>query len=169
MKNIGIVRKIDRLGRVVIPKEIRNTLRIIDDDNLELLVDGENIILKKYSYMKNFEDISKNLINSMNIKDETVVLYDSKSIIYSIGKYKNISNLSNELLEYMNTYEPVLGKGKIKINDELTLDITYYIKPILSNGIVIGVLLLFSLTNLNEKDINIINYIGDFLGGYIYS
>ena len=69
----------------------------------------------------------------------------------------------------MNTYEPVLGKGKIKINDELTLDITYYIKPILSNGIVIGVLLLFSLTNLNEKDINIINYIGDFLGGYIYS
>jgi len=169
MKNIGMVRKIDRLGRVVIPKEIRNTLRILDDDNLELSVDGENIILKKYSYMKNFEDISKNLLNSMNIKDETVILYDSKNIIYNIGKYKNISNISNELLEYMNTYEAVLKNGKIKICDELTLNITYYIKPILSNGIVIGVLLLFSLTNLNEKDINIINYIGDFLGGYIYS
>ena len=169
MKNTGIVRKIDRLGRIVIPKEIRNTLRILDDDNLELLVDGENIILRKYSYLKSFSNVAKSLLDSMNLKDETIILYDSEGIVINLGKYKNISNISSELLRYMNIYNDILNSGKININDNLVLNINYYIKPILSNGKIIGVLLLFSENNLDSKNINIINYIGNFLGTYICS
>ena len=169
MKNTGIVRKIDRLGRIVIPKEIRNTLRILDDDNLELLVDGETIILRKYSYIKNFTDVAKNLLSSMNLKDETIILYDSKGAIINLGKYKNINNISFELLKYMNIYKDTLSSGKININDNLVLNINYYIKPILSNGKIIGVILLFSEDELDSKNINIINYIGNFLGTYICS
>ena len=83
MKNTGIVRKIDRLGRIVIPKEIRNTLRILDDDNLELLIDGENIVLKKYSYMKNFADIAKNLLSNINFPFGDV---ESFFVISKIGQ-----------------------------------------------------------------------------------
>ncbi|NPV53583.1 MAG: AbrB/MazE/SpoVT family DNA-binding domain-containing protein [Firmicutes bacterium] len=48
MKSTGIVRKVDELGRVVIPIELRRTLQIGEKDALEIYVDGEKIILKKY-------------------------------------------------------------------------------------------------------------------------
>lgn len=48
MKSTGIVRKVDELGRVVIPIELRKTMHIEERDSLEIYVDGERIILKKY-------------------------------------------------------------------------------------------------------------------------
>ncbi|WP_040328415.1 AbrB/MazE/SpoVT family DNA-binding domain-containing protein [Clostridium ihumii] len=48
MKSTGIVRKVDDLGRIVIPKELRKTLNISERDSLEIFVDGEQIILRKY-------------------------------------------------------------------------------------------------------------------------
>ena len=48
LKSTGIVRKVDELGRVVIPIELRRTLNIEEKDSLEIYVDGEHIILKKY-------------------------------------------------------------------------------------------------------------------------
>jgi len=48
VKSTGIVRKVDELGRVVIPIELRRTLQIEQKDALEIYVDGERIILKKY-------------------------------------------------------------------------------------------------------------------------
>lgn len=48
MKSIGVVRKLDELGRIVIPIELRRTLDIAERESLEIYVDGEQIILKKY-------------------------------------------------------------------------------------------------------------------------
>jgi len=48
MKSTGIVRKVDELGRVVLPIELRRTLDIAVKDALEIYVDGEQIVLKKY-------------------------------------------------------------------------------------------------------------------------
>ena len=48
MKSTGIVRKVDELGRIVIPIELRRTLNVAEKDALEIYVDGEQIILKKY-------------------------------------------------------------------------------------------------------------------------
>ncbi|SKC83715.1 AbrB/MazE/SpoVT family DNA-binding domain-containing protein [Maledivibacter halophilus] len=48
MKSTGIVRKVDELGRIVIPKELRKTFNIGEKDALEIFVDGSQIILKKY-------------------------------------------------------------------------------------------------------------------------
>ncbi len=49
MKSTGVVRKIDELGRIVIPIELRRTMGIDDRDALEILTDGEKIVLQKYS------------------------------------------------------------------------------------------------------------------------
>ena len=49
MRATGVVRRIDDLGRIVIPKEIRRNLRIRDGESLEIFVDGSNIVLKKFS------------------------------------------------------------------------------------------------------------------------
>jgi len=48
MKSTGIVRKVDELGRVVLPIELRRTLDLAEKDGLEIFVDGQTIILKKY-------------------------------------------------------------------------------------------------------------------------
>ena len=61
MKSTGIVRKVDELGRVVLPIELRRTLNIGEKDALEIYVDGESIILKKYEpaciFCSNAKDI----------------------------------------------------------------------------------------------------------------
>ena len=61
MKSTGIVRKVDELGRVVLPIELRRTLDIAEKDSLEIYVDGNTIILKKYEpaciFCGNAEDV----------------------------------------------------------------------------------------------------------------
>lgn len=62
MKSTGIVRKVDELGRVVIPIELRRTLGIGEKDALEIFVDGEKIVLKKYEPACIFSGNAENLI-----------------------------------------------------------------------------------------------------------
>ncbi|MCC5911117.1 MAG: AbrB/MazE/SpoVT family DNA-binding domain-containing protein [Clostridiaceae bacterium] len=69
MKSTGIVRKVDELGRIVLPIELRRTLNIAEKDALEIYVDGESILLKKYEPA---------CIFCGNAKD--VVVYKSKNI-----------------------------------------------------------------------------------------
>ena len=61
MKNTGIVRKIDELGRIVIPKEIRNVLSIHSNDDLEIFIDNANIVLKKYEKSGLIKDFANKL------------------------------------------------------------------------------------------------------------
>ena len=63
MKSIGIVRKVDELGRIVLPIELRRTLDIAERDALEIYVDGPSIILKKYQPACIFCDDAKDVIN----------------------------------------------------------------------------------------------------------
>ncbi|MBO5879681.1 MAG: AbrB/MazE/SpoVT family DNA-binding domain-containing protein [Clostridia bacterium] len=62
MKSTGIVRNIDELGRLVIPKEMRKTLEIQCNDPVEISVDGDSIILTKYKSRCVFCDAEENLI-----------------------------------------------------------------------------------------------------------
>ena len=63
MKSTGIVRKVDELGRIVLPIELRRTLDIAERDALEIFVEGDNVILRKYQPTCIFCDKSKNIIN----------------------------------------------------------------------------------------------------------
>ena len=63
MKATGIVRKVDELGRIVLPIEMRRTLDIAERDSLEIFVDGDSIILKKYQPACIFCDNTKDIIS----------------------------------------------------------------------------------------------------------
>lgn len=63
MKSTGIVRKVDELGRIVLPIELRRMLDIAEKDALEIFVDGDNVILHKYQPTCIFCDKSKNTIS----------------------------------------------------------------------------------------------------------
>ena len=63
MKSTGIVRKVDELGRIVLPIELRRTLGIEEKDRIEIFVDGESIILRKYQPACIVCDNAKDIIN----------------------------------------------------------------------------------------------------------
>lgn len=63
MKSTGIVRKVDELGRIVLPIELRRTLGIEEKNRIEIFVDGESIILRKYQPACIFCDNAKDIIN----------------------------------------------------------------------------------------------------------
>ena len=64
MKSTGIVRKVDELGRIVLPIELRRTLDIAEKDSLEIYVDGASIVLKKYQPACIFCDDAKDVSTS---------------------------------------------------------------------------------------------------------
>ena len=63
MKSTGIVRKLDQLGRIVIPKELRTTFDIKETDPIEIFVDGSDIVLRKYQQSCVFCGEADNLVN----------------------------------------------------------------------------------------------------------
>ena len=96
MKALGIVRRIDDLGRVVIPKEIRRSLKIREGDALELFRDDDMICLRKVETEKNFiEDVKK-----MN--------YDISELLYSWDNREELAEISKafeKILEQLNNIE----------------------------------------------------------------
>ena len=87
MKATGIVRRIDDLGRVVIPKEIRRTLRIREGDPLEIFTDREGeVILKKYSPIGELGDFAAEYAESLhNTSGHIICVADRDSIIAVSG------------------------------------------------------------------------------------
>lgn len=63
MRSIGVVRKVDELGRIVLPIELRRTLDIKEKDSLEIFTEGETVILKKYEPACVFCSNAKDVIN----------------------------------------------------------------------------------------------------------
>ena len=87
MKATGIVRRIDELGRIVIPKEIRRTLRIRESDPMEIFTNHEGgIVLKKYSPIGELGDTAQEYVESVaNVAKCTVCVADRDRIVAAAG------------------------------------------------------------------------------------
>lgn len=86
MKATGIVRRIDDLGRVVIPKEIRRTLRIREGDPLEIFVDRDGeVILKKYSPIGELGDFAKEYAESLAEASGHIALIADRDVMIAVS------------------------------------------------------------------------------------
>lgn len=91
--NNKYVRKIDELGRIVVPKELRNNLKIQDNENVLITQKDDNICISKYSYLKNFSKFLTDICNLFNlIYGYEFVIKDKDNVIYS--NYKNSIKIS---------------------------------------------------------------------------
>jgi AbrB family transcriptional regulator, transcriptional pleiotropic regulator of transition state genes len=90
MKSTGIVRKVDELGRVVIPIELRRTLGIAEKDALEIYVDEERIILKKYKPNMTCQVIGE-------VSDDNIQLASGKLILSREGAEQIMKELQDSL------------------------------------------------------------------------
>ncbi|HHY22297.1 MAG TPA: stage V sporulation protein T [Bacilli bacterium] len=152
MKATGIVRRIDDLGRVVIPKEIRRTLRIREGDPLEIFVDREGeVILKKYSPISELGDFAKEYADALYDSLNHIVLIADRDtyIAVSGGSKKEYTNKSiGELVEQ--TMEERKSRletsaGEVNLVSDYTEPVkSVVISPIIAGGDPIGAVILLN-------------------------
>ncbi|MBQ4259502.1 MAG: AbrB/MazE/SpoVT family DNA-binding domain-containing protein [Lachnospiraceae bacterium] len=176
MKATGIVRRIDDLGRVVIPKEIRRTLRIREGDPLEIYTDREGqIILKKYSPIGEMIGFAKQYAESLaQVSGHAALIADREKFIAVAGGYKQMLDkpVGKVLDEKIHNRESVMAaKGDrnfVAVCDEVDGEYQYEaMVPILCEGDIIGCVVLLqndAKVKMNEADMKMIQSAAGFLG-----
>ena len=175
MKATGIVRRVDDLGRIVIPKEIRRTLRIREGDPLEIYTEKDGgVIFRKYSPMGDLQDFAAQICEAIGSNTGRVAaVADRDSIIALAGAPKrelmdkpNSSEL-DKLMEQRRNYRYQSGESLIKAtegSDKYHLGVA---APILCQGDLMGcVMLLLGEDNapLQEHDQKLAQTVAAFLG-----
>lgn len=176
MKATGIVRRIDDLGRIVIPKEIRRTLHIRESDPLEIYTDREGeIILKKYSPIGEMTSFAKQYVESLaQVSGRVAIIADREQFVAVAGGYKQLMNksVSRQLEEKVINRESVAAsKGDrnfVQISEEGELEYQHQmIAPIICEGDVIGSVMLLENDNkskMGEVEQKLVQSAAAFLG-----
>ena len=160
MQKKGISRRIDELGRIVIPKEIRRNLKIRESDELDITIDGENIILNKHEVIEN-DKVVDEYIKLLGKYINKNILFTSKDKVlssYLIDK-NNIDTLDNNITEL------ILNRKKYDNTNSniINLDKYYIIDPIIINGDLLGSIICYSNNEINEKERNLLDFTRIFL------
>ncbi|OPX87473.1 MAG: Stage V sporulation protein T [Pelotomaculum sp. PtaB.Bin013] len=176
MKATGNVRRIDELGRVVIPKEIRNTLRIKHNSPLEIFTDHEGeVILKKYSPVKELglfaDDYAKALNQSLG---HIACIADKDAIIAVAGtENKRLLNkqLNPEIEKFMEERKVLLHAEPMALtSDESVTYISIITAPIIVDGDVVGAVILAANNpdvKMSELELKMAETAAGFLGKQI--
>lgn len=176
MKATGIVRRIDDLGRVVIPKEIRRTLRIRVGDPLEIYTDREGeVILKKYSLMGDMGIFAQQYADSLaQTTGYQVVVTDREQVIAaSAAARKEMMDkaVSKDMEQMIDRREITVASGESKeyrkICDEEEPFAWEVICPIISEGDAVGAVVIFTRSRketLGEAERKLAHVAAGFLG-----
>jgi AbrB family transcriptional regulator, stage V sporulation protein T len=152
MKATGIVRRIDDLGRVVIPKEIRRTLRIREGDPLEIFVDRDGeVILKKYSPISELSHFAQEYADSLYDSCGHIVLIADRDTYIAVSggpkkEYlnKSIGQVIEKAMDERTTkLEAASGETEIIDGNEDNFS-SYIIAPIIAGGDPIGTVVMLS-------------------------
>ena len=154
MKATGIVRRIDELGRVVIPKEIRRTLRIREGDPLELFTDRDELMLKKYSPIASVERFAEGTAKSLSEQSGYLAAILDTDTVLSVGGVgkralvgKPVTDKVTEIMTARNSYLANRAEGGEVVpiaegsDYQATAEI---IVPIIANGDCLGAVVLLS-------------------------
>lgn len=179
LKATGVVRRIDDLGRIVIPKEIRKTLHIKEGDPLEIFTDKEGeVILKKYSPIGELSEFASEYAETLaRTTGHIACITDKDTIIAVSGGWKKDyleKSLSPELEKLLDNKEIYTSKE----NNEIALPIikndnkdrrfnSQVIYPIITQGDVIGSVILMSKeanTEMGDVELKVLQSAAGFLG-----
>ena len=150
MKTTGMVRRVDSLGRIVIPKEIRKVLKIKENEQVEINVQGEEIILNRYSELDESDYALKNLIDIIeDVYQVNILLTNLNNFKIVSKKYNYLSNkeLSSYLSSILEDRREVQEQTKVNLSlssSEKDVESTYLIKTMIINGDIVGLMIFLS-------------------------
>lgn len=163
MINTGMIRKIDNLGRIVIPKEIRLSMNIKDDDDLQIAVENDQIILKKYSLLDGKIKESTILTKAFNeLVDGNIVVSDREKVITPGPLYHKIiplkiSNLVASRESYISTEPEELAF------EDIVLCSYFAVLPIIESSNVNGFVIFISANKTSLQDKKYIDVIKNII------
>ena len=177
MKTTGVVRRVDDLGRIVIPKDIRKSLRIRDGETLEFFVDKETISLKKFSTSEDLSEMAQSLLDTIHMTiSKSIFVTDRDKVVAGTGKLKKEFygfNISSRLEEYLFQTESLV-KGTSLVEEIVDsknkgVEYKYIFSPILSDSETIGLVFMVieDSKSFTEEDEHIIQIIANFLSKYL--
>ena len=174
MKATGIIRRIDDLGRVVIPKEIRKNLRIKEGDNLEIFVVNEDIILKKYSMMNKINDLAQELTDAIyTFMKHSIFITDTDQVVAASGplkkRYLN-KNISEFITESIKRRDKILENHFKELNfiEDEKLTCSYVLSTILVNGEATGMILIISEEEkMSDAEMQMAGIVSSFMTKYL--
>ena len=175
MKATGIVRRVDDRGRIVIPKEIRRTLKIREGDPLEIYTEKDGgVIFRKYSPMGDLQDFAAQICESIGANTGLVAaVADRDSIIALHGAPKRDlmdkpnSQELDRLMEQRKNYRYMPGDAKVKATEGADKYHLGVAAPILSQGDLMGCVMLLLTEDsaaLGEADQKLAQTVAGFLG-----
>ena len=179
MKATGIVRRIDDLGRVVIPKEIRRTLRIREGDPLEIFTDKEGeVILKKYSPIGELSDFASQYAESLHKTSGHITCISDRDAIIAVSGASKKEFLEKQLSTELEKVIEEKTTLVVKSPDERTISITsddnndrkyssQVVSPIISEGDPIGAVIFLSTdpnARMGEVEAKLAQSAAGFLG-----
>ena len=175
MKATGIVRRVDDLGRIVIPKEIRRTLRIREGDPLEIYTEKDGgVIFRKYSPMGDLQDFASQMCEAIGSNTGRIAaVADRDAIIALSGAPKRElldkpnSEALGKLMEQRRNYRYETGTPRIHAADGTDKYHLGVAAPILSQGDLMGCVMLLLGENdapLSEQDQALAQTAASFLG-----
>lgn len=146
MKQTGVTRKIDELGRIFTPKEIRKNLGIRDGEALEIFTSEDSIILKKYFEVRKYEDLSSKLCELIkNIYNVDLVITDREKVITSSNKeIVENTKLNNKFLELIDNREIFISRELLTINFGIDVSGYFTVIPIIASSDSLGLVILIS-------------------------
>lgn len=139
MATTGIVRKIDELGRIVLPKELRKSLNINSGDDFQITINDKKIILEKFSLLESLEDKISNVINCFSsVKNYNIYICINSKII---NKEESIDkNIYDKILERKIVVNDL--NSKIKISNSILLNEKNVFFPIVINSDLLGCIII---------------------------
>lgn len=165
MKATGVVRRIDDLGRIVIPKEIRRNFKINEGDSVEIYVDNNGIIIRKYSLLDDMLELA-NMLTSMvvNFFNKEIIITDRDKVISCSKNMKEYlkCELSSTLRSKINERIEFVSTEKILISNKINLVSSCFLVPILVDSDSLGSIILIS-DDINEEDKNLVRFIVSIL------
>ena len=173
MKSTGITRRIDDLGRIVIPKEIRKNLKIKENEVLEIFINNDEIILKKFSPFNDSEKVLSDYIKVINdMTGNDVIITDRDKVILSTKKLeekllnKKLSEYVNDLIENRSIFLSNDMKG-IEVIDNEKIKQNYYFIPFIIDSDVVGSIIMFSSKEFDENSKSLLLTASKLLVNYI--
>ena len=153
MKSTGVIRRIDELGRIVIPKEIRKNLKIRDGENMEIFVEVDSIVLKKYSRIEDSIPLAKRISGLLdNLTNNFIIITDREQIISASGEQRGEFEsvpINKELISFIDNRESFFSEKEstISISDDKALTGYFAITPIVTSADSIGLVLIYNTEN----------------------
>ncbi len=173
MKSTGITRRIDDLGRIVIPKEIRKNLKIKENEVLEIFINNDEIILKKFSPFNDLEKVLSDYIKVINdMTGNDVIITDRDKVILSSKRLeerllnKKLSEYVNDLIENRSIFLSNDMKG-IEVIDNEKIKQNYYFIPFIIDSDVVGSIIMFSSKEFDENSKSLLLIASKLLVNYI--